>query len=77
MYDGKQTTDDHAMQIFGIAKDQWGQKYFMVKNSWGDTSGKYHGIYYVTPEYVRAKTLNILINKNAISAQLKAKYGIK
>ena len=77
MYDGKQTTDDHAMQIFGIAKDQWGQKYFMVKNSWGNTSGKYQGIYYVTPEYVRAKTLNILINKAALSANLKAKYGIK
>lgn len=77
MYDGKQTTDDHAMQIFGIAKDQWGQKYFMVKNSWGNTSGKYQGIYYVTPEYVRAKTLNILINKAALSANLKAKYGIQ
>lgn len=77
MYDGKQTTDDHAMQIFGIAKDQFGQKYFMVKNSWGDTSGKYKGIYYVTPEYVRAKTLNILINKNAISSTIKSKYGIK
>jgi aminopeptidase C len=76
MYDGKTTTDDHAMQIFGIAKDQWGNKYYMVKNSWGN-SGNYHGIYYVTPEYVRAKTLNILINKNAISKALKTKYGIK
>ena len=77
MYDGHQTTDDHAMQIFGIAQDQFGQKYFMVKNSWGETSGKYKGIYYVTPEYVRAKTLNILVNKGAISAELKAKYGIE
>lgn len=76
MYDGRQTTDDHAMQIFGIAQDQFGQKYFMVKNSWGDTSGQYKGIYYVTPEYVRAKTLNILVNKAAISAEFKAKYGI-
>lgn len=77
MYDGRQTTDDHAMQIFGMAQDQWGQKYFMVKNSWGDKSGNYAGIYYVTPEFVRAKTLNILINKGAISAELKAKYGIE
>lgn len=76
MYDGRQTTDDHAMQIFGIAQDQFGQKYFMVKNSWGDKSGNYKGIYYVTPEYVRAKTLNILVNKGAVSAELKAKYGI-
>ena len=77
MYDGRQTTEDHAMQIFGTAKDQFGQKYFMVKNSWGDTSGKYHGIYYVTPEYIRAKTLCILVNKGAISADIKAKYGIE
>ena len=76
MYDGRQTTDDHAMQIFGIAQDQFGQKYFMVKNSWGDKSGNFKGIYYVTPEYVRAKTLNILVNKGAVSAELKAKYGI-
>lgn len=77
MYDGKTTTDDHAMQIFGTAKDQWGQEYFMVKNSWGLSAGNYKGIYYVTPEYVRAKTLNILINKNAIDSKLQAKYGIK
>ena len=77
MLDVKETTDDHAMQIFGLAKDQWGNEYFMVKNSWGDKSGNYHGIYYVTPEFVRAKTLNILINKNAVSSALKAKYGIQ
>ena len=77
MYDGKSTTDDHGMLIFGIAKDQWGNKYFMVKNSWGDKSGNYNGIYYVTPAFVRAKTMNIVVNKAAIAADLKAKYGIK
>jgi hypothetical protein len=76
MYDGKTTTDDHGMQIFGIAKDQWGNKYYMVKNSWGD-SGNYHGIYYVTPEFIRAKTMNLVVNKAAIAKDLKNKYGIK
>lgn len=75
MYDGKTTTDDHGMLIFGITKDQWGNKYFMVKNSWGDNSGKYHGIYYVTPEFIRAKTMNIVVNKAAVPAELAAKYG--
>ena len=77
MYDGKSTTDDHGMLIFGIAKDQWGNKYFMVKNSWGDKSGNYNGIYYVTPEFIRAKTMNIVVNKEAIAKDLKTKYGIK
>ena len=76
MYDGKTTTDDHGMLIFGITKDQWGNKYFMVKNSWGE-SGNYKGIFYVTPEFIRAKTMNIVVNKEAIAADLKAKYGIK
>ncbi|MCF0160347.1 MAG: aminopeptidase [Bacteroidaceae bacterium] len=76
MYDIHQTTDDHGMLIFGIAKDQWGNKYFMVKNSWGDASGNYKGIYYVTPEFVRAKTMNITVNKAAVPQAMRAKYGI-
>lgn len=74
MYDGKSTTDDHGMLIFGLAKDQWGNEYFMVKNSWGE-SGSYKGIYYVTPAFVRAKTMNIVVNKEAVDAEIAAKYG--
>lgn len=33
-FENKTTTDDHGMQIFGVAKDQNGTNYFMVKNSW-------------------------------------------
>ena len=43
-FDDKTITDDHGMQIFGIARDQFGVKYYMVKNSWGE-SGKYNGIF--------------------------------
>ena len=39
-YDNYETTDDHGMQIYGIAKDQEGNEYYMVKNSWG-TNNKY------------------------------------
>ncbi len=74
MYDTKSTTDDHGMLIFGIAKDQWGNKYYMVKNSWGE-SGNYKGIYYVTPEFVRAKTMNVTVNKAAVSKNFRDKYG--
>lgn len=74
-YDNFETTDDHGMLIFGIAKDETGQLYYMVKNSWG-TTGKYNGIWYATPEFVRAKTLNYVVNKAAIPAEIRAKYGI-
>jgi len=52
-YDNKQTTDDHGMQIYGIAKDQNGTKYYMVKNSWGDDAGNYKGFWYVTEKFVQ------------------------
>lgn len=75
-YDEGTTTDDHGMHIFGIAKDQNGTKYYMVKNSWGDNS-KYKGIWYVSEPYVRYKTMNIVVNKNAIPAGIRAKLGLK
>jgi aminopeptidase C len=74
-YDNFETTDDHGMVIFGIAKDQEGTPYFMVKNSWGK-AGKYNGIWYATYEFVRAKTLNYVVNREAISKKLREKYGI-
>ena len=75
-YDRKTTTDDHGMHIYGIAKDQNGTKYFMVKNSWGET-GKYKGIWYASEPFVRAKTLNIVVHKDALPKDIKKKLGIK
>ena len=74
-YDNFETGDDHGMHLFGTAKDQEGNLYYLIKNSWGVT-GKYDGIWYMTPEFARAKTLNYVVNKNAISKALRAKYGI-
>ncbi len=75
-YDNKTTTDDHGMHIYGIAKDQDGNKYFMVKNSWGET-GKYKGIWYASDSFVRYKTLNIMVHKDAIPKDIRKKMGIK
>ncbi|MCF0166886.1 MAG: aminopeptidase [Bacteroidales bacterium] len=74
-FDNYNSTDDHGMHIIGKAKDQKGNPYYIVKNSWGPT-GEYKGYWYVTPEFVRAKTMDILINKNAIPANIKAKLGL-
>ena len=59
------TTDDHGMQIVGLAKDQTGKEYYMVKNSWGVTND-YQGYLYVTRPYVQYKFTGILVHKNAI-----------
>ena len=75
-YDRKTTTDDHGMHIYGLAKDQNGNKYFMVKNSWGE-AGKYKGIWYASDSYVRYKTLNIVVHKDALPKDIKKKLGLK
>ncbi len=75
-YDRKTTTDDHGMHIYGLAKDQNGTKYFMVKNSWGD-AGKYKGVWYASDSFVKYKTLNIVVHKDALPKDLKKKLGIK
>ena len=75
-FDNKTLTDDHGMHIYGIAKDQDGKKYYMVKNSWGE-SGKYKGIWYATESFVRGQSLDFMIHKDALPKDLKAKLGIK
>ncbi len=75
-FDNRQTTDDHGMLIFGIAKDQNGNKYYMVKNSWG-LAGEYKGIWYVSETFIKYKTMNIIVNKNSIPKDIKNKLGIK
>lgn len=74
-YDNWETTDDHGMVIYGIAKDAAGKEYFMVKNSWG-AYGTYKGIFYASKPYVAYKTMNILINKNAIPKAIRKKLGL-
>ena len=75
-YDNWETTDDHGMQIYGIAQDQNGTKYYMVKNSWG-ASGKYNGIWYASEAFVRYKTMNIVVHKDALPKAIRKKLGIK
>lgn len=75
-YDNWTTTDDHGMLIYGLAKDQNGKEYFMMKNSWGEI-GPYKGLWYVTKPYVAFKTMNIIIHKDAIPTKIAKKLGIK
>jgi len=74
-FDNWQLTDDHGMLIYGVAKDQAGKEYYMVKNSWGE-SGDYKGIWYMTKTFIAANTMDFLVNKNAIPAEIRKKLGL-
>lgn len=74
-FDNYETTDDHGMQIYGIAHDQNGKKYYMVKNSWG-TDNKYKGTWYVSENFVRYKTMSIVLHKDALDKNLKQQLQI-
>lgn len=75
-FDNWETTDDHGMLIYGIAKDQIGNEYFMVKNSWG-TDNKYNGTWYASKAFVKYKTMNIVVHKDALPKAIAKKLGLK
>jgi len=76
-FDNFQTTDDHGMHITGIAKDQNGNTFYKVKNSWGTDDSKYEGYLYVSEAYFLYKTMSIMVHKKAIPGNIANKLGIK
>ncbi len=74
-FDNWETTDDHGMHIFGIAKDQNGKEYYMVKNSWGKY-GDYDGVWYMTKAFVAYKTMDFMVNKNAVPKDIRKKLNL-
>lgn len=75
-FDNYQTTDDHGMLIAGIAKDQNGTKYYYVKNSW-NTNNIYDGYFYASESFVKYKTMNIVVHKDAIPKKIAKKLNLK
>jgi len=74
-FDSQETTDDHAMHLIGLAKDQNGTIYYKVKNSWG----KYNdlkGYFYASKPYLRYKTTAIVVNKAAIPEAIRKKLKL-
>ena len=75
-FDNYSMTDDHGMHLTGKAKDQNGNEYFIVKNSWGE-SGKYDGYFYASRAFVLMNTLDIMVHKDAIPRHIKKKLGFE
>lgn len=66
------TTDDHLMHLTGISKDKNGNKYYVIKNSWGEV-GPYKGYLHMSEAYLRLKTVAILVHKDGVPAKLRMK----
>lgn len=75
-FDNYQTTDDHLMHIMATARDQDGNRFYKVKNSWGTEKQVYEGYLYASESYMRAKTLFFVVHKDAIPAHLTEKLGL-
>lgn len=75
-YENFTTTDDHLMHVTGISKDQNGIKYYITKNSWGPESNSFGGYLNMSENYVRAKTLFIMVNKNSVPTAIRTKLGL-
>lgn len=74
-YENFTTTDDHLMHVTGIVKDQNGTKYYITKNSWGTERNTFGGYLNMSESYVKAKTLYIMVHKDAVPSALRKKLG--
>lgn len=74
-FDNYETTDDHGMHVIGIAKAQDGKTFYVVKNSWGK-SNQCDGYFYASEPFVRYKTMNFLVHKDAIPKKIRKKLGL-
>lgn len=59
-FESFRTTDDHCMELIGIARDKKGDRYFICKNSWG-TDNPYGGLMFMSVAYARLKTVAVVV----------------
>ena len=72
----RSTTDDHLMHIVGISKDSAGRNCFYTKNSWGAESNTFGGYLHMTDDYMRLKTIAILVHKDSIPENIRKKLSL-
>ena len=62
--------DIHLMHIVGNALDAAGNKYYIIKNSYGEV-GPYNGYLYMSESYFKSNTISITLNKEGLPIKIK------
>lgn len=75
-FESTATTDDHLMHLIGNAKDKNGTTYYVVKNSWKPLTNRFGGYNHLSREYVKAKTISIIVHKDAIPKEILNKLNL-
>jgi len=75
-FDNHTTTDDHAVHIIGLVRDQQGQLFYKIKDSWF-SRGITQGYLYYSKPYFRLKTTAIMINRDALPNDIAKKLQLK
>ncbi len=70
------TTDDHLMHITGKCTNQNGNTFYYTKNSWGSNRNACGGFLYTSENYLKLKTIAIMVHKDAIPKGIRKKLGI-
>ena len=77
-FENYNTMDDHLMHIVGKVKDQKGNMYYKVKNSWG-ADEKYiahEGYIYMSVPYVKLKAISVLVHKDGLLKSTKKQLNL-
>ncbi len=73
-YKRKTTTDEHNMHLVGYTHDRNGEKFYILKNTWGKNRG-IDGSYYLSENYFRLRTVSVTVHKDAFPTEVKTKIG--
>lgn len=68
-FENLSTTDDHLMHIVGFSKDKNGNKYYIIKNSWGER-GPEKGFLHMSEAYMKMKTVSIMLHRSAVQGMM-------
>jgi bleomycin hydrolase len=68
-FDNYSTIDQHNMHIIGIARNDKGKEFYIVKNS--SDIKDCGGYLYMSKEYFLLRTISVMVHKNAIPIDIK------
>ncbi|NQT25230.1 aminopeptidase [candidate division KSB1 bacterium] len=70
------STDDHLMHLIGLANDQDGTRYYILKDSASEKENPFDGYVYISESYMRAKTVSIMVHHNGVPKKVKKEIGL-